>query len=76
MPRLSAGAEQRLMGHAWPGNVRELQQVIERAVILCEGNTTIGEEHICFANFYRARIRPKLSKNSQALEKSQDVAEF
>src|SRR5262245_28408143 len=25
--------------YAWPGNVRELQNVIERAVILCEGDT-------------------------------------
>jgi DNA-binding NtrC family response regulator len=26
-------------GCSWPGNVRELQNVIERAVILCEGDT-------------------------------------
>jgi formate hydrogenlyase transcriptional activator len=26
-------------GYSWPGNVRELQNVIERAVILCEGDT-------------------------------------
>jgi DNA-binding NtrC family response regulator len=26
-----------LMAHDWPGNVRELQNVIERAVILCNG---------------------------------------
>jgi len=26
-------------GYTWPGNVRELQNVIERAVILCEGET-------------------------------------
>jgi DNA-binding NtrC family response regulator len=26
-----------LSGHAWPGNVRELENVIERAVVLCEG---------------------------------------
>ena len=25
--------------YSWPGNVRELQNVIERAVILCEGDT-------------------------------------
>jgi DNA-binding NtrC family response regulator len=27
-----------LQSHAWPGNVRELQNVVERAVALCEGN--------------------------------------
>jgi transcriptional regulator of aroF, aroG, tyrA and aromatic amino acid transport len=26
------------MEHDWPGNVRELQNVIERAMNLCEGN--------------------------------------
>jgi DNA-binding NtrC family response regulator len=27
-----------LKNHSWPGNVRELQNVVERAVALCEGN--------------------------------------
>src|ERR1700720_3449257 len=31
-------------GYNWPGNVRELQNVIERAVILCEGETVALEE--------------------------------
>ena len=31
-------------GYSWPGNVRELQNVIERAVILCEGETFSVEE--------------------------------
>jgi DNA-binding NtrC family response regulator len=30
-------ARRKLEGYAWPGNVRELRNVIERAVILCEG---------------------------------------
>ena len=30
------GALERLMQYNWPGNVRELENVIERAVILCE----------------------------------------
>ena len=28
-----------LQAYDWPGNIRELQNVIERAVILCEGDT-------------------------------------
>jgi formate hydrogenlyase transcriptional activator len=28
-----------LQAYAWPGNVRELQNVIERAIILCDGAT-------------------------------------
>ena len=31
-------------GYGWPGNVRELQNVIERAVILCESDTLSVDE--------------------------------
>jgi len=33
-----------LEGHQWPGNVRELEHVIERAVILCEGDRVCLED--------------------------------
>ena len=35
---ISAGAMQLLYAHSWPGNVRELENVIERAVIVAEGD--------------------------------------
>jgi formate hydrogenlyase transcriptional activator len=33
-----------LQAYDWPGNVRELQNVIERAVVLCEGDTFVIDE--------------------------------
>jgi formate hydrogenlyase transcriptional activator len=33
-----------LRAYDWPGNVRELQNVIERAVVLCEGETFVIDE--------------------------------
>ncbi|MCC7011022.1 MAG: sigma-54-dependent Fis family transcriptional regulator [Planctomycetes bacterium] len=38
IPQISAGAEQRLLSWSWPGNVRELENVIQRAVVLMQGN--------------------------------------
>jgi len=35
--KFSGGARSAIQSHAWPGNVRELGNVIERAVVLCEG---------------------------------------
>lgn len=42
---LSKEVEKLFVLHKWEGNVRELQNVIERAVILCKGNT-IRIEHL------------------------------
>ncbi len=33
-----------LAAYHWPGNVRELQHVIERAIIMCEGNVLTTED--------------------------------
>ncbi len=47
IPALAADAGQRLLAHEWPGNVRELDNVMQRALVLCEG-ALIGPEHISF----------------------------
>ncbi len=40
---LAPEAEEILFNYDWPGNVRELENVIERAVILCETDVITGE---------------------------------
>ncbi|MEW6252542.1 MAG: sigma-54 dependent transcriptional regulator [Planctomycetota bacterium] len=35
---------EKLQGYTWPGNVRELRNVIERAVLLCKGNTITPDD--------------------------------
>jgi len=42
---VSLDALEKIVAYAWPGNVRELRNVIERAVILCEGGL-ITSEHL------------------------------
>ena len=37
-PRLTAAAIDRLQAHGWPGNVRELRNVIERGLLLADGD--------------------------------------
>jgi len=40
---VSPEAAERLLGYSWPGNVRELRNLIERVVLLEEGETLIAE---------------------------------
>ncbi len=47
-----------IQSYGWPGNVRELRNVIERAVILCRGNS-IGVEHLP-SGFTTAPAEPQL----------------
>ncbi|WP_437753371.1 sigma 54-interacting transcriptional regulator [Sorangium sp. So ce1389] len=42
-PLLSAAVRSALERYPWPGNVRELRHVIERAVVLCAGETLLLE---------------------------------
>ncbi|MCL1160704.1 MULTISPECIES: sigma-54-dependent transcriptional regulator [Shewanella] len=43
VPTLSDAAVRRLLAHRWPGNVRELDNVIQRALILNQGQIEAGD---------------------------------
>lgn len=50
---LTPDAVKLLNSHSWPGNVRELENVIERAVITCQGNL-VKEEDILLSRVNRS----------------------
>ena len=41
---LSFSAEKKLTQYDWPGNIRELKNVIERAILLCQGDLIQAED--------------------------------
>lgn len=58
---ISDGGKQILMAYNWPGNIRELRNVIERAVIVCDGDK-ITEKELDFLVPQGAVAVPKAEK--------------
>ncbi len=56
--------------YKWPGNVRELQNVIERAVILCEGDTFSVDASWLAPGRSKSRERATLASDLAAREKT------
>jgi len=44
------GAMSALLDHSWPGNVRELEHVVERSLVLAQGQTRIRRRHALLPN--------------------------
>jgi formate hydrogenlyase transcriptional activator len=56
--------------YPWPGNVRELQNIIERSVVLCTGDTFwIDEAWLSSQNAPRPELSGSLTQNLQNYEK-------
>jgi len=47
IPALHPSAAQLLLTYAWPGNVRELENVMQRALVMCDGEL-VRDAHIIF----------------------------
>jgi Nif-specific regulatory protein len=65
--RIANSALDLLSEHSWPGNVRELENVIERAVVVCNGSV-IQEQHLPHALRTGARPTERLTL-SEAVER-------
>jgi DNA-binding NtrC family response regulator len=63
---LGPGAEEKLMNYYWPGNVRELENVIERAIILCEDDVITSDDLSVPGNMIN-------SKSSQDIQQLQEI---
>lgn len=62
-PRLTAAAMESLQAYPFPGNVRELENILERALILCESET-IDREDLEFPAARAAGTPPSMSGHS------------
>ncbi len=60
----------RCQSYHWPGNIRELQNIVERSVILCSGDSFwIDEAWFSSENAPRRESSGSLTKNLQSYEK-------
>jgi DNA-binding NtrC family response regulator len=62
---ISVDAMNMLIAYSWPGNVRQLENVIERAIVMAEGDT-ITTEHLPFA------VRAEIAHPDTPIPKTSD----
>jgi formate hydrogenlyase transcriptional activator len=66
--RIDKRSTQLLEAYEWPGNIRELQNVIERAIILCDSETLFVEDAWVQANSEsQVVLRPSLLNQEREL---------
>ena len=66
---ISPGAMELMMDYEWAGNVRELQNVIERAILISDGNL-IGPEHLPVG------MRAEVSFQHQVFSKKLSIEDY
>jgi nitrogen regulation protein NR(I) len=51
---ITPGATERIVSYGWPGNVRQLENVLKRAMVLCQGEWIL-EDHLLFERGWEKR---------------------
>ncbi len=65
-PVLSDAAKDALKAYSWPGNVRELENVMERAVLICN-DAVIGPEHLFLESMAKDSIVKKVAQTEETI---------
>jgi DNA-binding NtrC family response regulator len=66
--KISEAGRKLILAYEWPGNVRELRNVIERAIVLCKGDT-IEPVHLSFPFNQRAK-QPSIGDTLEDAERA------
>jgi two-component system response regulator FlrC len=75
IPAMHPQAAQLLLTYAWPGNVRELENVMQRALVLCDGDL-VRDSHIIFEPPASATLAsPQLVRAVATAPKSHSASE-
>ena len=64
LPLISKKAEDILKSYKWPGNVRELENVLQRAIVLCENNV-IEEKDIMIDSSMTEKLYSSFDQKSE-----------
>jgi two-component system response regulator AtoC len=64
-----------LLGYGWPGNIRELENVIERGMILCDGNNITADCLPPSLRWSSDGNEPLLADENLSIKKAEDAME-
>jgi DNA-binding NtrC family response regulator len=63
--RVDEQALERCLAYPWPGNIRELQNIVERAVILCAGDTLAIDEAWLSGRVQESEVLPEVLRDQE-----------